>query len=514
MRASSLMAAKTKRMCVLSGQVRPVSAWHWNCKTLPCRVCLLDSGSFAPDQDAQRLNEAEIIGLPYFPLHENRWRGVGGTTRLWAGWCRPLDDFDFQHRDWVPESGWPIHREELTAYYKRAHEVCQLLPYDYDTERWSKRLQAAALPLAEKDIETRIYHLGPPTRFGSTYRARLIAANNLQVWTHATVMELVTSHDGSSIKRVKVGCLNGVRFTIRARVFVLATGAIEAARLLLLSRDRWTNGIGNDTDLVGRYFMEHIHFDAGTITLSPAWRTAASLYTDSTRPAVGRLFPADATQRQHRILNCNIGLTSTPGQTLPIAVRLGRRLRSKRFASRRTKRWLTEAMAVVGDLGGRMEATVGLTAWPTRFDLHYTLEQAPNPHSRVTLSAETDALGMRCAQLDWRLTTLEQRTFVQTRALLRAAISAGSIGEWYAESQPQTWPPSPLQGLRGHHMGTTRMHPDPRFGVVDTDCRVHGVQNLYISSSSVFPTSGSGTPTLTIVALAVRLAGLIKRGWL
>ncbi|MCO6449735.1 MAG: GMC family oxidoreductase [Caldilineales bacterium] len=477
----------------------------------PFRICLLESGGLGDELGARRLNQADSIGLPYYPLDENRWRGLGGTTARWAGWCRSLDEIDFEYRDWTPESGWPISRSNLLPHYRRAHDYCQLLPFDYETNAWADRLRAKLFDLSDDGIKTRVYHMAPPTRFGPTYRERLATQDNLQVWLHATAMELKASAGGDSIERLEIGCLGGNRFSVKARVFILASGAIEAARLLLLSRDRWAEGIGNHADQVGRYFMEHLHFDAGRITLASLWRPSANFYTATARPIVGRLFPSDGMQKDLQILNCNIGLSQATTERLPYSVRAERRIRAKEMTNRWAKRWITEAGAMVANLGSRVETSAGLSVWPAAYDLHYTLEQAPNPHSRVTLSDHCDELGMPRTQLNWQLSDLEQRSFERLQTLFASALTARGIGEWHPDPQPQTWPPPPLQGLRGHHMGTTRMHPNPRLGVVDADCRVHGVNNLYVASSSVFPTSGSGTPTLTIVALSIRLADHLKR---
>jgi choline dehydrogenase-like flavoprotein len=144
--------------------------------------------------------------------------------------------------------------------------------------------------------------------------------------------------------------------------------------------------------------------------------------------------------------------------------------------------------------------------------LHHTVEQAPNPDSRISLGPERDSLGLHRVRLDWRASPLEPFTFQRSIELLGEAFGNAKLGRLVLEPQGrgEDWPPRPLQGMRGHHMGTTRMSREPRHGVVDEHCRVHGVENLFIAGSSVFPTAGVGTPTLTIIALALRLADHVK----
>jgi choline dehydrogenase-like flavoprotein len=143
---------------------------------------------------------------------------------------------------------------------------------------------------------------------------------------------------------------------------------------------------------------------------------------------------------------------------------------------------------------------------PRRYFFKTAMEQAPNRESRVMLGEERDRLGCARVALCWSLTSLDRRTFDRGHEILHEELRRANVGSLETAFGPadDAWPP----GLRGarHHMGTTRMHVDPRRGVVDPQCRVHGISNLYVAGSSVFPTGGAANPTLTIVALALRLA--------
>ncbi|HEU4616718.1 MAG TPA: FAD-dependent oxidoreductase, partial [Gammaproteobacteria bacterium] len=273
----------------------------------PLDVCLLESGGLTPDARTQALYEGKNVGWPYYSLDALRLRFFGGTTNHWGGVCRPLDDIDFAARSWVPSSGWPFGKAELDPYYRRAHEVCQLGPYDYDVaaiedaSRQRFHLDAARL-------ETTMCQYSPPTRFGQVYREALERAPNVRTYLYANAVDLVPVESGRALSHVQAATLEGARFTVHARRFVLATGAIENARLLLASNGNRAGGLGNDHDLVGRFFMEHLSFPAGLLV--PTMPGAAfKLYTQHSAMRGGHGFGQahlslpEAVLRRERLLN-------------------------------------------------------------------------------------------------------------------------------------------------------------------------------------------------------------------
>jgi choline dehydrogenase-like flavoprotein len=145
----------------------------------------------------------------------------------------------------------------------------------------------------------------------------------------------------------------------------------------------------------------------------------------------------------------------------------------------------------------------------TRFGVGCACEQTPNPDSRVTLADDTDPLGLRRVRLNWRLTEQERRSFIANIRALGRELAAAGIGR-LRPLLPDDGLWEKVVGGGSHHMGTTRISDDPKRGVVDRDCRVHGIDNLYVAGSSVFVTSGSANPTLNILALAYRLVDHLK----
>jgi choline dehydrogenase-like flavoprotein len=408
----------------------------------------------------------------------------------------------------VPESGWPFGREELQPYYERAHERLGLGPFDYDAAQWEARLGARRLALAPQRMVTRIFRLARPSCFHDLYRERVATAPNVRLLLHANALELQTDEHAGAVTSLAVGCLSGRRVRVAARRYVLAAGGIENARLLLLSHAVQANGLGNGSDLVGRYFMEHAHFASGVVDLERPRALRLDLYQRNRDAGVGRLFLPESVQEQEAIAGCSVmieplyrGDETRPASRLARVIEALRRMRQRDPLRRRAARLAGAPLEGLPRIGRPLAA----------LRLRHTMEQAPNRASRVVLDDQRDAFGARRVRLEWRTSALEERTWLRSLELLDAAFREAGIGRLRELPEARGWPPPPLQGKRGHHMGTTRMSDDPRRGVVDADCRVHGVANLFVAGSSVFPTSGVGTPTLTLVALAIRLADRLKR---
>ncbi|MEX2495408.1 MAG: GMC family oxidoreductase, partial [Woeseia sp.] len=453
--------------------------------------------------------------LPYYELVASRLRFLGGTTNHWAGISRPLDELDFQKRDAVPHSGWPIERASLDPYYERAHDYCRLSPCNYDPSRWSTT-DAPLLPLQGGRLETRI-KLERPLRFGIEYRQQLERAQNVRVFLFANVTEIEAGDDGNDIRGVRARSLGGNELSVTARAFVIAAGAIENARLLLNSRKVHPDGIGNDRGLVGRFFMEHPLIPAMELQLASE-KTRLGLYTGQTRNGMGvtgYLALQSAAIREEGLLNASASLDIGSAdqriakslQGVASAVTIWNHLKEGRAPP-------TFGKHVANLLRDMNRVAIysyerAFLRSPLAASLVLELEQAPNPSSRVTLTDERDALGMQRANLHWQMGELERMTVMRTSEIMGLEMGRAEIGRIRVlEAGDSGWWP----GMRGawHQMGTTRMHARPAEGVVDADCRVHGIRNLYLAGGSVFTTSGSANPTLTIVALALRLADHLK----
>lgn len=487
------------------------------------RLCLLESGGFERDGATQRLARGRNLGRPYFRLDNARVRMVGGSSNRWltAGgpWSvdggmrsRPLDAIDFEARDGVLLRAWPLGRTDLWPFYARAHELCRLGPLEYEAANWIDAASAPPLVLPGGRVGTTVCQFAPSGMFRELGRA-LGAGDGVTLVTGGTVVDIETEDGGRAVSGVRVATLDGNRFTVRARHFVLALGGIENARLLLASNASNPAGLGNRYDHVGRYFMEHIQVESGLFRPSAGLKLSAlSFYGRHAvrgTPVLGALRVNDDVQRREGLLNTIATFRPRPGVFAKPAVRSAAELWwSARQRSRppEIRHHLHNIARAPHDVirATLARAALGGTVAPDVATLVLTAEQAPNPASRITLARERDALGLRRAQLDWQFTPLDAASFRRTQDILDEEFRAGGLGS--VEAKLGETRPDPRFVGCWHHMGTTRMSSDERLGVVDADCRVHGVSNLFVAGSSVFPTVGATTVTLTIVALSLRLA--------
>jgi choline dehydrogenase-like flavoprotein len=449
------------------------------------RVLVLESGGLAFESSTQDLAAGEVAGHPYPALESARVRAFGGSTAHWNGWCRPFDAVDFEERPGIPHSGWPITLAELVPYYARAQPLCQLGPYEYDGGHWARETGSRRLQLGGESFETSIFQFSPPTRFGAVYRRELAAARNVRVLLHSNVTLIVPDEARRRVDRLEVATLTGRRFEVRARRYVLACGGIENARLLLAS------GVGGPA--VGRFFADHPHSPVGLAVL-----------------------PAEVAPFYDGVVSAGSTRVRAALATTPSLARTGALLRaSMTFEPLETDPYIDHHDEREQRLAafGRDVASVAasLEEAPLRvYALYMRSEQAPNPASRVSLADERDALGMRRARLEWRLSDLDRGSTKRMVRLLAETVGRFGIGRVFSRpaSDAGFWD---RVGAGFHHMGTTRMGTDPRTAVVDRDCRMLGVENLSVAGSSVFATSGYSNPTLTIVALALRLADRLAR---
>ena len=467
-------------------------------------VILLESGDFTFNNETQQLNEGHITGRHYFPLSSTRLRYFGGTTGHWMGFCSPFDPIDFEKRDWVPHSGWPITRADLDPFYARAHDVLELGPFEWSSGYWAGTSDARVeLPFDPERVVTKMWQFSPPTRFNTKYRDALVNAPNIRLYTHANVTNIATNEAVTEVNALEIKCLNGKSHTVRARYVVLACGTLQNTRLLLASNRQAPNGLGNDHDLVGRYFMDHIEIESAELALpapGPMHLYMTSFYEQEAR---GELALSAALQREHRTLNITAGLW-------PGAARKPTTTRFDTFpqTAEATLQWWDEREQAYK--AGRRNLPD--TSQHKRYRMATRMEQSPNPDSRITLSEDVDALGMPRINFNWQLTGLEKYTAQKFYEVLAQEVGATGIGrmqlyEWIYEDSPP-WPNH--LGSGWHHMGTTRMSDDPKTGVVDAYNKMHSLANLYVAGASVYATGSCVNPTLTLTALSIRLADHLK----
>ena len=449
------------------------------------RVALIEAGAFEYTEESQAFYEGTESGISLWnSLKLKRLRYFGGTSGMWSGRCGLFDDIDFSAETYHGLPGWPITRKAVLEHLARAADILDL-----------GQQSLAARPVKDgvtSNFVRSSVALSPPTRFADKYRREVVESANIHLFTRANLVELrlgASPRGKSSLDHAVLKTYDGKAFRISGKRYVLALGAIENARLLLNSDRQVPGGIGNHAGYVGRYFMEHLNVQIGRFVVRDE-----SYFPESRL----ELSPGRQLLESQRIGN---GVLTLHPSHIP-----------KDFGRLRyIKRILREGVCEFETLReyARKFEDFNCTGEGVVTTL---LEQSPNPESRVSLGADVDSLGLRKVHLHWAINDSDRRTIrvlgiALAKELARLDAARMKLSDFILDDS------RPIQpvGHHSHHMGTTRMSRDPRHGVVDENCRVHGVANLYVAGSSVFPTGGGTNPTLTIVLLALRLAGHLRK---
>ncbi|MEM6482133.1 MAG: GMC family oxidoreductase [Pseudomonadota bacterium] len=485
------------------------------------KITLLAGGGEAFSHRAQLLYHGRNIGRESFAIGKSRFRMFGGSTTRWAGQCRPFDPVDFEPREGMAASGWPIKAKELAAYYRRAADICDLDDWRFDPPN------LAALPKdIANDVEPVRYRHGHSIDFASAYGADLQVSDNIRVFLETHAVDIV--RNVRRISHVSARTTNGHAFRFEADTFILACGGIENARLLLASRSTDENGLGNANNLVGRYFMDHPFFFGGHLDLAPGVGPDAIEALDGYEQAGiaqrshGAFALSEGVRRKHGVNGAAVFFVKRAAHkssetflsqggvsmTRVLDVLLHRELPDGRL-----KRHVAALLAHPGQVAhSTLERIKGSVEKRHTLAARFTLETVPNPDSRVRLNPRRrDRFGMPLVTVDWRLDKQDLRGLELIQQGLPGLIESMGVGRLslHGDKDKDGFPFS-MEGGK-HHMGTTRMSDDPGAGVVDPNCRLHEVDNMFVAGSSVFPTSGYVNPTLTIVALAIRLADHLRQ---
>lgn len=502
------------------------------------QITLLESGGFEFDPEIQTLSEGTAIGDPYSVISNTRLRQFGGTSHTWEGQngykqygfrCLPLDEIDFEQRDWLPYSGWSFTKSDLDPFYERAHQVCQIGSYTYKVEEWEDR-RAKQLPFKSDRIGTSMSQYGLRYPFTEEYPQQIKQTLNITTIIYATVVEIVTDDSNQTVTRLRIAASKDKQVWLSAKIFILATGGFENARLLLASNQQQASGLGNQNDVVGRYFMDRPILRCSLIPYNHKLLEQTALY-DIYRtkgvPVMARVRLSEDLMRREHLLNNGAQLFPRPQERqrkATLAVRsLASAIRDRQSLPNITKNLVTALSGTDYLVAAGFWAAIRKIPsfrrgdWSylpyeklrfSKFEVFYQIEQAPDPNNRVTLGAERDFLGQNMVEVHWKLNPIDIQNAVRVQEIWAEEFDKAGLGKLQFAKKREDWKFENL--AMHHHIGSTRINNDPKQGVVDANCKVHGISNLFIAGSSVFPTAGYSNPTLTIIALSLRLADHIK----
>jgi choline dehydrogenase-like flavoprotein len=509
------------------------------------QVLLLEAGLEGQHAPTQSLYEGEVADERlHSPPDKYRQRRMGGSTTTWGGRCMPFDAIDFEARRQVPASGWPIGLEDLLPFYPQANALAEAGRFSYDA---SEALGETAPPMIRGFdsplVRTNgLERFSCPTDFGRRYARRLRVAPDIQVLLGANCTAIALQPDGRAVRELQVATLAGQRFSVAARATVLATGGLETARLMLASRDVAPAGVGNDHDVVGRYYMCHIAGNVGTLVVNGAPQNVRHGYevTPEGIYCRRRLAIVASEQRRRGLANA-VARLHFPRITDPrhrngvlSGLFLSRKLISYEYGKRlhdgnppTAALYARHLLNVITDpvdttaflahwvarrtLAQRKFPSVILRNRTNRFSLEMHGEQIPRPDSRVTLGSRVDALGVPQLRIDWRYSAGDIDSIRGTLDVLVQEFERSGVARLDYDRDTLEEDLMRFGAYGGHHIGTTRMGNDPRSSVVDANCRVHSVRDLFVAGSAVFPTSSQANPTLTLIALALRLGRHLAR---
>ena len=464
-------ATFTPRVAIIGAGVAGITIAHiLDRKGIPAMV--FEAGGEEFTDESQDFYRGKTVGDDYFELDATRLRYLGGSSNHWAGWCRVLDAWDFEKRDHVPDSGWPITRADIEPHLDEVHRILDLPAFRpdrplTDNMRWMNLIK------------------NEPVLFGEKYRSALADSRTVAVVLNTSVSEL--TGDGRSVTGARLWSRGADAGSFTAPYFVVATGGLENSRLLLWSNERSGGAVVPHAQALGRYWMEHPMYMVGDAFLT----NQAALDLDHEGESF--MIPTPEAIVAHGVTNFHIQIETMPYHGVK------KMIAEMACTAPEITEWVSDS------LGSRLQCSARV---------HIDWEQPPEAANRVALSAtERDGAGMPRIELHWKKGDLDRRTLVEGTRLFATDFARKDFGrvriaDWVRNGED--WPDG-MELAGNHHMGGTRMGTDLATSVVDADCRVHGIENLYVAGSSVFTTAGQCTPTTTITALAVRLAEHLGR---
>jgi len=433
-------------------------------------VVLVEAGGTGWEQTSQELYEGEVVGDSYFDLSEARLRMLGGTSGHWGGISRPMARANMVLSPPTGATGWPIRYDALEPYEAETNDILEI-PGDFD----------------DTELAPGVYQLdfqqSPPVLFGDKYLPLIEQDPRLRVVLNSALVDL--SFEDGRVTAAEVLSDDTRPWRIEADYFVLCLGGIENSRLLRWINEKNGQALIANHDLIGRYWMEHLHsqpihgliFDEALLARATEDRVYVGTSPLGGRDALNGVNFEFGYMRQSET-------SSMVESVMCVAPRLGNRL--------------------VGLLDRNLICGVLMTAHS---------EQWPHAENRVSLSDERDRLGIPRTVLHWRRMGPDRDLILNRSQALAENFAMADLGRFMALTwtREDTDIPDTVRTGAWHHMGGTRMAGRPEDGIVTADLRVHDLDNLYIGGSSVFPTGGDANPTYTIVQLSLRLADHLRQ---
>ena len=515
-------------------------------------VAVLEAGADKFSPASQEFYQAEAIAPEtHGPVNMFRRRVLGGSTSVWGGRCIPFDPIDFEDRPWMRYARWPISYQDVARYYPRACDYTHSGPAVFEA---GEALPGEPAPMvggikSPDVVLNRIERFSHPTHFGVEYRPQLEGNPRIRLYLNAPVEQILTGQQGAVARGVRVHLGGERRLDVRAPRVIVAAGGLEVPRILLASNAERPQGLGNERDLVGRFYQGHIEGEFGTIAFTKPARDTRIDYQVTPEGIYARRYIWLSPEAQRARQLAGIVLRPShpnivdPGHRHPVlsAMYIVKNYIVPEYARKLTALEYQEDVArqglrlgfwagharnmVLGApkliafsqnwtrkrvLAKRKLPSVVLRDPREIYPVDLNAEQEPNPDSRVMLGEARDANGMRRIRIDWRTTEGDHQRLAEGLRVLAAAFDGSGTAQLRFTERDYAAAAARLTPIGGHHIGTARMASGPAEGVCDSNGELFETKGVYVAGAAAFSTSSFANPTLTLIALALRLADHLK----
>jgi choline dehydrogenase-like flavoprotein len=456
-------------------------------------ICIV-GGDLTNTPHWQKYTDCELHGTHHGGARSARPRVAGGATTLWGGQALPFQQIDFEKRSWVQMSGWPISFTEVAKYYARARRFLGL-PSSFPKDQ-VEAIQKEVAALLSPKLEVLASEWSPRPNLFRVKRSQLERQQRLTVLRNCHAVKLLPTQNDSPAIQISDGA--GSRAVISATVVIIAAGAIENARVLL-ETERSAAGAISLSHLLGRCFQDHVACNYGVLfPKHPKYmsRALGKRYLRGNK-LMPKLHVPEKFQREHCVMNgaCHL---------VPIDGNLG--ALQQLLVQKKWRMLLCNFSNLARYFAARVVQKREVW-WSKAFTIELQVEQEPDVLSRVSLSDDYLDQETHKPVLNWHVSPLTFDTLKAAGDFFVRIFREDGIGDCN-----RTLDASPVLPIRDvyHMMGTTRMGLNAREGVVDSNCELFNLPNVYVAGASVFPTGSFSNPTLTALALAIRLADRLK----
>ena len=513
-------------------------------------VTLIESGANRFSAQAQTLGDATLGSARQAPMSESTRRQIGGASAIWGGRCLPYDPIDFVNRSYIPHSRWPVAYEDIAPYFEKTSDYFRSGRPVFNLHQIKDSAPTSIVPdLPDGDIlSSDLERWSLPTHFGREYHKELSQNPRIRVLHSLTCTEIELDSNGTHVTGLRCKTSNSGRpLLVLGQVYAVACGGVDTTRLLLASDGVQPEGIGGQSGHLGRFYMGHISGRVARVRFStPPRKTVYGFDRDIDGTYLRRRFSFSAEFQKEKELTNVIGFLVNPDIADPDHRNGVLSFAYLALASPAGRFFVADALrkaALKSDQAGSVRAHLRnilfdplrtLSFIPSfgykrflahrkvpgffqyshsnQYLLHYHGEQVPNPYSRIELGIERDALGMRRAKIDLRYTAQDVDGIVRAHHYWDKYLrqhGVGALEYLSADVSDSVWKQA---GDGFHQIGTTRMSEAASDGVVDGQGKIHGVDNLFVASSSNFVTSSQANSTFMIVAFALRMIDHIRSG--